>query len=271
MWWRAPWSTPPEATAVDGAISLLRRMGALDGDELTAMGTQLAMIPADLRCGKLMVFGAVFGCLADCVSIAAILSTRSPFLSPPDRREAAKVARMRFARGDGDLLTDLRAYQQWDQMTNVDRAPQRRVRAWCDDSFLSYNTLADIASTRTQYLSALAEIGIVRPGSSLDEGASPSTSSTALLRALTASAFAPQIARIQFPDKKFASSVSGAVELDPDARTIRYFGQPPQLARLFVHPSSTLFDSQAFSGNASFLSYFSIMATSKVFMRDLTR
>ena len=266
---RAP--TPPEATAVDGAISLLRRMGALDGDELTAMGTQLAMIPADLRCGKLMVFGAVFGCLADCVSIAAILSTRSPFLSPPDRREAAKVARMRFARGDGDLLTDLRAYQQWDQMTNVDRAPQRRVRAWCDDSFLSYNTLADIASTRTQYLSALAEIGIVRPGSSLDEGASPSTSSTALLRALTASAFAPQIARIQFPDKKFASSVSGAVELDPDARTIRYFGQPPQLARLFVHPSSTLFDSQAFSGNASFLSYFSIMATSKVFMRDLTR
>ncbi|KLU92127.1 hypothetical protein MAPG_11074 [Magnaporthiopsis poae ATCC 64411] len=89
-----------------------------------------------------------------------------------------------------------------------------------------------------------------------------------LLRALTASAFAPQIARIQFPDKKFATSMSGAVELDPEAKTIRYYTQDH--GRAFVHPSSTLFDSEGFSGNAAFLSYFSIISTSKVFIRDLT-
>ena len=104
---RAP--TPPEATAVEGAITMLRRMGALDGDELTSLGQQLAMIPADLRCGKLMVYGAIFGCLDDCVTISAILSTKSPFLSPADKRAEAKEAKMRFARGDGDLVRLRRA------------------------------------------------------------------------------------------------------------------------------------------------------------------
>ncbi|KAJ9134650.1 DEAD/DEAH box helicase [Pleurostoma richardsiae] len=262
---RAP--TPPEATAVEGAIKMLRRMGALDGDELTALGQQLAMIPADLRCGKLMVFGAIFGCLADCVTIAAILSTKSPFVSPPEKRGQAKEARMRFARGDGDLLTDLRAFQQWDEMMQ-ERTPQRQVRAFCEESFLSYQTLSDIASTRTQYYSALAEIGIVSPADVLAATQARSSSSMTLLRALTASAFSPQIARIQFPDKKFQASVSGAVELDPEAKTIKYFTQ--EHGRVFVHPSSTLFDNQGFSGNAAFLSYFTMISTSKTFIRDLT-
>lgn len=259
--------TPPEAVAVEGAIKMLRRMGALDGDELTALGQQLAMIPADLRCGKLMVYGAIFGCLDGCVIIAAILSTRSPFLSPSDKRDQAKEAKMRFAQGDGDLLTDLRAFQAWDEMIQ-DRQPQRIVRSFCDDNFLAYNTLTDIASTRTQYYSSLAEVGIV---SQAEVFASRSRASVSmpLLRALTASAFSPQIARIQFPDKKFANSMSGAVELDPEAKTIRYYNQ--ENGRVFVHPSSTLFDNQGFSGNAAFLSYFTMMATSKIFVRDLTR
>lgn len=260
--------TPPEAVAVEGAIKMLRRMGALDGDELTALGQQLAMIPADLRCGKLMVYGAIFGCLDSCITIAAILSSKSPFLSPPDKRDLAKQAKMRFAQGDGDLLTDLRAFQQWDEMMQ-DRMPQRQVRSFCDENFLSYNTMSDIASTRTQYYSALREIGLVDSHTlSANSQKGPSTSMP-LLRALTASAFSPQIARIQFPDKKFMASVSGAVELDPEAKTIRYYTQ--ENGRVFVHPSSTLFDSQGFSGNAAFVSYFTMISTSKIFVRDLTR
>ena len=260
--------TPPESRAVGGAITMLGRIGALDGSELTALGQQLAMIPADLRCGKLMVFGAIFGCLDECVTLAAILNTRSPFVSPQDKRELAKEARMRFSEGEGDLLTDLRAVQEWDNQMAHRHGSQRQVRQFCEDNFLSWQTLQDIATTRSQYYTALAEIGI-RSGS----GISPISTSPKLLRALTASAFTPQIARIQFPDKKFASSMSGAVELDPEARTIKYFAQDPQgqQSRVFVHPSSTLFDAHGFSGGANFLSYFTMMQTSKIFVRDLTR
>lgn len=108
--------TPPESLAVDGAMYLLGRMGALDGEDLTALGRHLSMIPADLRCGKLMVYGAMFGCLDACVSIAAILTVKSPFVSPQEKREESKSIRSKFARNQGDLIGDLRAFEQWDEM-----------------------------------------------------------------------------------------------------------------------------------------------------------
>jgi ATP-dependent RNA helicase DHX57 len=110
--------TPPESLAVNGAIELLGRMGALDGDDLTALGRHLSMIPADLRCGKLMVYGAMFGCLDACVIISAVLTIKSPFVSPQDKRDETKAARSRFAGGHGDLIGDLRAFEQWYEMVS---------------------------------------------------------------------------------------------------------------------------------------------------------
>lgn len=262
---RAP--TAPDARAIEGTMRLLRHMGALDGEELTAMGQQLAMLPADLRCGKLMVLGAMLGCLDDCVTMAAVLSTRSPFVSPPDKREAARAARMRFSTGDGDLVTDLDAFQQWEAMAR-DGVPPRQMRALCDESFLSWQALSDISGTRAQYYAALAEAGLVEAGRAAGGGGAASRDPR-LLRALLAAAFAPQIARIQYPDRKYASSMSGAVELDPEARAIKYFTQ--ENGRVFLHPGSTLFGSQGFPDQAAYLSYFGIMSTSKVFIRDVTR
>ncbi|KAI9856436.1 MAG: hypothetical protein M1813_009092 [Trichoglossum hirsutum] len=263
--------TPPASTAVEGAMGLLGRIGALDGEELTALGRHLAMIPADLRCGKLMVYGATFGCLEACLTIAAILTVKSPFVSPMSKRDESKVARSSFSKGHGDLLADLHAYEEWNSLRR--NSAHRDIRNWCDQKYLSYQTLNDISSNRSQYLSSLKDIGFL----SFDYHSSDPTSQAsyntqnsneALLRALIAGAFNPQTARIEFPEKKFAASVSGAVELDPEARTIKYFNQ--ENGRVFVHPSSTLFDAQSFSGQAVFVSYFNKMATSKVFIRDLT-
>jgi ATP-dependent RNA helicase DHX57 len=121
--------TPPESMAVDGAMDLLGRMGALDGDDLTALGRHLSMIPADLRCGKLMVYGAMFGCLDACISIAAILTVKSPFVSPQDKRDEAKAARAQFAKNHGDLIGDLHAFEQWDEkMSNRRYVPPYHVK-----------------------------------------------------------------------------------------------------------------------------------------------
>ncbi|EPE33596.1 P-loop containing nucleoside triphosphate hydrolase [Glarea lozoyensis ATCC 20868] len=260
--------TPPESLAVDGAMDLLGRMGALDGDDLTALGRHLSMIPADLRCGKLMVYGAMFGCLNACVTIAAILTVKSPFVSPQDKRDEAKVARARFAKNQGDLIGDLKAYEQWDEMVNNRSIRQGEIRNWCSENFLSYQTLNDISSNRTQYLTSLRELSFIPSSPDAYQSLNKNNDSTTLLRSLCAGAFNPQLARIDFPDKKFAQSVSGAVELDPEAKTIKYFNQ--ENGRVFVHPSSTVFDAQTFPGNSVYMSYFNKMATSKVFIRDLT-
>ncbi|KAL8999381.1 MAG: hypothetical protein Q9169_001807 [Polycauliona sp. 2 TL-2023] len=260
--------TPPESLAVGTAIELLRRIGALENDEMTALGRHLSLIPADLRCGKLMVYGATFGCFESCLTIAAILTVKSPFVSPQNKREESKAARSSFARNAGDLVCDLEAYNQWSSVKLSSN--YRDLRSWCEQNFLSGQTLQDISSHRAQYLASLQDAGFLPPQYRPDTFTSlnAQNTNTALIRALIAGAFNPQLARIVFPDRKFAPSVSGTVELDPEARTIKFFNQ--ENGRVFVHPSSTLFDAQNFVGNSVYMSYFNKMATSKVFIRELT-
>jgi len=146
------------------------------------------------------------------------------------------------------------------------RVRQGEIRNWCSENYLNYQTLNDISSNRIQYLSSLRELSFIP--NSHSPALNRNTTNTPLIRSLIASAFNPQLARIDLPDKKFAASSSGAVELDPEARTIKYFNQ--ENGRVFVHPSSTVFDAQTFPGNSVYMSYFNKMATSKVFIRDLT-
>ncbi|KAI9373677.1 P-loop containing nucleoside triphosphate hydrolase protein [Aspergillus egyptiacus] len=265
--------TPPESIAVEGALNFLHRVGALDHDRLTALGRYLSMIPADLRCAKLMVYGSIFSCTDACITIAAILTVKSPFVSPRDKREEANGARASFSKGDGDLLTDFNAYQEWSD--RVKAQGYWSTQSWCNANFLSHQTLRDIASNRAQFLTALKDAAILPVDYSDSNPIYPSfarlnrnASNRSLLRALIAGAFQPQIARIAFPDKKFASSVTGTVEVDPDARTIKYFNQ--ENGRVFIHPSSLLFTAQSYTNAAAYLSYFTKMETSKVFIRDLT-
>jgi ATP-dependent RNA helicase DHX57 len=281
--------TPPDTRAVEGAITLLRRMGVLDGDELTALGRHVSMIPADLRCGKLLVYGAIFGCLEACLTIAAILTVRSPFVSPQNKREESKTARSAFGQGHGDIIADLRAYEQFSALRSKGGS-YRDLRYWCEENYLSQNTLNDITSNRSQYLSSLKEIGFLpltyrsdihshNNGNNIaSDHLNASNTNTPLLRALIAGSFNPQISRIEFPDKKFAATSTGAMELDPEARTIKYFSQAPEATtegesrneRVFVHPSSTLFTLQQFPSRSNFIAYFEKIATSKVFIRNIT-
>jgi ATP-dependent RNA helicase DHX57 len=268
--------TPPESTAVEGAIRLLGQMGAITDNELTALGRHMSMIPADLRCSKLLVYGATFGCLEAALTIASVLTARSPFISPRERTDDVRAdfnrIRASFSTNQGDLLVDLRAFEQWAAFRSKG-ASTRDLRSWCAENRLSPQTLFDIASNRSQYLSSLKEISFIP---TIYSSTNPKTQSTynkhnnndALIRALIAGSFNPQIARIQLPDKKFAAGIAGAVELDPSAREIKYFNQDN--GRIFVHPSSTLFSSQTFPSNASFIAYFNKMATSKIFIRELT-
>ena len=260
--------SPPESLAVGSALALLRRMGAFDGSEITALGRHLSAIPADLRCGKLLVYGVTFGCFDVCLTMAAVLAARSPFVAPQSKRDESKASRAAFAGNQGDLLCDARAYEAWAEKR--DKMHNRELRTWCESTYLSIQTLHDIHSNRTQYLSAMKESAFLPWDYRPDPTSSFNVHGTndPLIRALIAGACTPQIARIDFPEKKFASSASGAIELDPEARTIKFFDEDN--GRVFVHPSSTLFGAQSFVSGTAYLSYFSKMETSKVFIRDLT-
>ena len=87
---------PPDARAVTNALSLLRDIGALtpeaEGEELTPLGVHLSKLPVDPRVGKMLLYGAVFGCLGPVLTIASSLAHRSPFVMPLEKKQAAEVA-----------------------------------------------------------------------------------------------------------------------------------------------------------------------------------
>lgn len=91
---------PPSAKNIRRAIEALKEVKALtEGEALTPLGKQLARLPLDVFLGKLILYGAVFKCLDAAVSIAAILSSKSPFVTNVGSSSNKELARRSFNRG----------------------------------------------------------------------------------------------------------------------------------------------------------------------------
>jgi HrpA-like RNA helicase len=91
---------PPSAKNIRRAIDALIDVRALTGaEELTPLGQQLARLPLDVFLGKLILLGSIFKCLDATITIAAILSSKSPFSAPFGARSQADSVRHGFRRG----------------------------------------------------------------------------------------------------------------------------------------------------------------------------
>lgn len=91
---------PPSSKNIRRAIKSLKTVKALTGTEtLTPLGKQLAKLPLDVFLGKLILYGAFFKCVDAAVSIAAILSSKSPFLNDLNRKSQIEASRKAFEQG----------------------------------------------------------------------------------------------------------------------------------------------------------------------------
>ncbi|PVI01751.1 ATP-dependent RNA helicase A [Periconia macrospinosa] len=150
---------PPTGRNIRRAIDALIEVDALTpGEELTSLGRQIAILPLDAHLGKLVLLGSIFSCVDVTITIAAILSSKSPFLTPFHAKQRADAARFAFKKGDSDLLTTYNAYKSW---KTVCTTPGRSEQHFCHKNFLSAANLANIEDLKAQLLSSLAEAGFV--------------------------------------------------------------------------------------------------------------
>eukprot|EP00466_Bigelowiella_natans_P014090 jgi/Bigna1/145597/aug1.101_g20305 len=97
---------PPPTESIRSSVEFLRKIEALERGEtenLTPLGRHLAKLPVGnvqvmsiSRVGKMVLLSAILGCVSPIVTIAAMLTARSPFVSPSDKREEANAARDDF-------------------------------------------------------------------------------------------------------------------------------------------------------------------------------
>lgn len=147
----------PSAKNIRRAIDALIDVRALtSGEDLTPLGHQLARLPLDVFLGKLVLFGTVFKCLDVALTVAAILSVKSPFQAPFGQRAQAQNAMMLFRRGDSDLLTIYNAYSAWKRVC-LSNSNGSKDFQFCRKNFLSQQTLSNIEDVKGQLLVSLAD------------------------------------------------------------------------------------------------------------------
>lgn len=150
---------PPSAKNIRRAIDALVDVRALTpAEELTPLGHQLARLPLDVFLGKLILLGTVFKCLDMAITVAAILSSKSPFSAPFGQRAQADNARMAFRRADSDVLTIYNAYLAWKRVCQSNSGMGKEFQ-FCRKNFLSQQTLANIEDLKGQLLVSLADSG----------------------------------------------------------------------------------------------------------------
>jgi ATP-dependent RNA helicase DHX29 len=150
---------PPSSKNIRRAIDALIEVGALTAtEELTPLGNQLAKLPLDANLGKLCLLSSIFGCLDVGITIAAILSSKSPFVTPFGDKQRADTTRLAFSKGNSDLLTAYNAYVSW---RNVSQSPNISVFVWCRKNYLSHANLTNIEDLKGQLLSSLADTGLI--------------------------------------------------------------------------------------------------------------
>ena len=154
---------PPSSKNIRRAVDALVDVRALTpAEELTPLGKQLARLPLDVFLGKLILLGTIFRCLDMALTVAAILSSKSPFVAPFGQRGQADTVRLGFRRGDSDVLTVYNAYVAWKRVCqSAASASSGQEFQFCRKNFLSAQNLANIEDLKGQLLAALADSGFL--------------------------------------------------------------------------------------------------------------
>lgn len=168
----------------------------------------------------MLVLGSIFRCLDAILTIAATMSVKSPFTSPMERREeAARCRQQGFSYGKSDWLTDMKAFDAWQEVMKAKGT--RGARSFCEENFLSFTTLTEIASLRRQYADALTDIGFYEPRRR--DYYKENSQNVNLVKAVIFGGLNPNLARIRMPDTKYDKVLSGTVEREKEAREIKFY------------------------------------------------
>ena len=260
---------PPTDLSIKNALQLLESLGAAECDwdpdtalaevneglkvstSLTALGYHLATLPVHPRVGKLLIYGALFGVFDPCLTIAAAMTSRNPFVSPFDNRDAADAAKREFA--SDDHIAVLLAFNEWRDLRQRDG---RQAKAFLRDNFLSYMTLSNIIQLKKQLEKFMSDIGFTCSSSNKLRSSNNENqeSELHLIRAVIAAGLYPNIV---IAPRSLSGKTAGEVP---------FRGQ--QIKEVYLHPSTIAWKAKDLESRYG--CYHEIVKTSKIYIGDCT-
>uniref|UniRef100_A0A8D1YA70 ATP-dependent RNA helicase DHX29 n=1 Tax=Sus scrofa TaxID=9823 RepID=A0A8D1YA70_PIG len=156
---------PPQLQVISNAMHLLRKIGACELNEpkLTPLGQHLAALPVNVKIGKMLIFGAIFGCLDPVATLAAVMTEKSPFTTPIGRKDEADLAKSALAMADSDHLTIYNAYLGWKKAQQ--EGGYRSEIAYCRRNFLNRTSLLTLEDVKQELIKLVKAAGFSSPTS----------------------------------------------------------------------------------------------------------
>lgn len=224
-----PASPPPEAMI--RALEVLYSLGVLDDDaKLTSpVGFQAAEIPLDPMISKMILSSNQLGCSDEIITIAAILSIQSIWVSGRGVQKELDEAKLRFAAAEGDHVTFLNVYKGFLQ--------SGKSSQWCHKNYMNYQAMKKVIEIREQLRRTVLRLGIVLKSCEGDM--------LAVRKAVTAGFFANASRLEAFSHNGMYKTVRGSQEV-------------------YIHPSSVLF-----RVNPKWVIYHSLVSTDRQYMRNV--
>jgi len=107
-----------------------------------------------VKLGKMLIFGALFRCIDPILTIAASLSSKSPFAAFVHDAAVAKAKQRVFADPDSDFMTYCNVWDAYETSTIASRR-------FCQENYLNHIALREIGDARRQFLDLLCGIGFL--------------------------------------------------------------------------------------------------------------
>ncbi|KAH7856408.1 hypothetical protein Vadar_000979 [Vaccinium darrowii] len=225
------WPASPSPEAMIRALEVLYSLGVLDDDaKLTSpAGFQVAEIPLDPMVSKMILASNQLGCSEEIITIAAILSIQSIWVSVRGQQKDLDEAKLRFAAAEGDHVTFLNVYKGFLQSG---KSPK-----WCNKNFVNYQAMRKVLEIREQLKRIAQRIGIVLKSCESDM--------QAVRKAVTAGFFANACNLEAFSHNGMYKTIRSTQEV-------------------YIHPSSVLF-----RVNPKWVIYHSLVSTDRQYMRNV--
>ncbi|MEE6458230.1 hypothetical protein FKM82_000230 [Ascaphus truei] len=252
---------PPQLQVISNAMNLLRKIGAceLTQPKLTPLGQHLAALPINVKIGKMLIFGAIFGCLDAVATLAATMTEKSPFVTPIGRKDEADLAKSAMAIANSDHLTIFSAYLGWKMIRSEGYGFEMN---YCRKNFLNRKALLTIEDVKQELMRLVRAAGFESPRASSvtpnglyshGDRRALSAQDTSLLKAVLTAGLYDNIGKILF-----TKSVDITEKLACMVETAQGKAQ--------AHPSSVNRDLQTYG----WLIYQEKVKYSKIFLKETT-
>ncbi|XP_048359940.1 ATP-dependent RNA helicase DHX29 [Sphaerodactylus townsendi] len=244
---------PPQPQVVGNAMNLLRKIGACELSEpkLTPLGQHLAALPVNVKIGKMLIFGAIFGCLDPAAILAAVMTEKSPFTTPIGRKDEADLAKSSLALASSDHLTIYKAYLGWKKARL--EGGYRAEMTYCRRNFLNRTSLLTLEDMKQELVKVVRLAGFAAPSCHHGDVPSLSLQETALLKAVLTAGLYDNVGKIMC-----TKSVDITEKLACMVETAQ--------GRAQVHPSSVNRDLQTYG----WLLYQEKVRYAKVYLKEST-